>query len=1504
MAVELPLPELTDTTEEGFLHAWTRFELIAAAKEWDEEKQLKVLPTMLRGKLLETYMDLAGEEKADLVKLKDALLKKASFRVDPLLVGKTFMECIQGPEEGVEAFSVCLKKLFKQAFTRADASSSDVLLQKFLTGLATNISKQLLMQTTPTTFEDAVKAAVRVENALSFGAVSKKPESHDEIACYQVQDKSVEALTSMMQTMESISKRLETLELAAKERTSPIRQRQEKRVRYRVIKCWNCGEEGHFQRDCPLNSRRPTRGWLGQKLNDHSSTTLIELNAIFHIDGTFDKHNTSFLLDTGAAASIIRWDSLPLLYQNRITERSPQMVGANGSPLNVIGQVTLPLTLKDFSCEHSFFVARDLTVPCLLGLDFMTANNAIINCKEATLTLGSTVTPIEIHKRCASELKVVAAEDIDLPGNALAVIRGCVEGNVTTVSEGYFEPLTQGNLPKRTSLARCLTSILTDKQVTLQAMNTSPTPIRIYKNSVLGTLVPNQNILIVDTESPAVCKTGGDHRGNVPSIAASCPHLTMAEKNQLQQLLHSYSDVFVSKGDPLGRTGKVKHPITTTGRPIRQPRRRIPEILRKAVDTETQRMIEQGVIRKSSSLWSSPIVMVRKKDGSWRFCVDYRQLNSVTHRDAYPIPRIDDTLDTLSGSKYFTTLDLASGYWQVEIEEMDKEKTAFSTRQGHFEFNVMPFGLTNAPATFQRLMECVLMGLTADQCLIYLDDIIIFSANISDHMERLNNVLSRIRTAGLKIQTSKCQFLQEEVQYLGHIVSAAGIQPDSRKIQAVADYPTPRSSKELRQFLGLTNYYRRFVKDYAKMACPLFELVKKSVRFQWSTLADESFEALKHCLVNPPVLAFPDFQNRFTLHTDASDTALGAVLSQHQKDKECVVAYWSRQLQKSERRYSATEREALAVVAAVKEFYPYLYGFPFTLVTDHNPLTALKNLKDVGGRISRWMMYLQQFQYTIEYQPGKQHTNADTLSRIPIHVIDTFLPTISADQLKAAQLEDEVLKPVVDALVNETPLPCSMPPGLRHAQLKDGLLCRKFKECSSQSVYNQLVIPSPLRNMVCHQVHDQSGHLGYIKTLEKVKERFYWPGYEKDVQEWLLGCNKCQRCNPPTPSPRAPLGTITATFPFEKISWDIMGPLPRSSKGNQYILVITDIFSKWVEAYPLPSTNAETLASVLVNGFICRFGVPRSLHSDQGANLTGAVMKALCNLLGINRTQTSAYHPQGNGQVERFNRTLEAMLSKVVADNQADWDTHLPRVLFAYRTAIHETTKFSPFRIVYGRSPILPVDVMIGRDHSIQGLGKPIPAHVRDVGKSLHSMFQIIRGHQSQAHQRNKRRYDERISGGSFVVGDRVWLYVPAVKKGTSKKFSCLWRGPYTVIDKVNTYNYRIQLIGTTHSLVVHRNRMKQCFGEPESTTVSDVTRGHDEANGGWTRLECEPETALVDANDVTDDDRDSLDVTGPVTAHEDVTLPTLSPRGVQQVPVRHSTRTRKQTDFGPFCRH
>ena len=326
----------------------------------------------------------------------------------------------------------------------------------------------------------------------------------------------------------------------------------------------------------------------------------------------------------------------------------------------------------------------------------------------------------------------------------------------------------------------------------------------------------------------------------------------------------------MSPGQSLGRTSAIKHSIRVEGPPVRQPLRRIPYALQDTVRTEVQKMLKEGMIRESSSPWSSPVLMIKKKDGTWRLCVDYRKLNAITHKDAYPLPRIDETLESLSGSQFFTTLDLASGYWQVEVEEGDKEKTAFSTQDGHYEFNVMPFGLTNAPATFERLMECVLAGLTYEQCLVYLDDIVIFSMTFPHHLERLATVFQHLRKAGLTLKPEKCHFAQKEIHYLGHIVSCKGVQADPEKIKAITSYPVPSDIKELRQFLGLSNYYRRFIEHYLDITEPLHKLTRKSgSSYQWTEQCASAFRVLKQRLITPSILAYPNFSHPFVLATDA-----------------------------------------------------------------------------------------------------------------------------------------------------------------------------------------------------------------------------------------------------------------------------------------------------------------------------------------------------------------------------------------------------------------------------------------------------------------------------------------------------------------------------------------------------------------------------------------------------------------------------------------------------------
>ena len=444
-------------------------------------------------------------------------------------------------------------------------------------------------------------------------------------------------------------------------------------------------------------------------------------------------------------------------------------------------------------------------------------------------------------------------------------------------------------------------------------------------------------------------------------------------------------------------------------------------------------MLDNGIIEPSRSPWSSPIVVVPKKDGGIRFCVDYRQLNSVTIKDAYPLPQISDTLESLAGAKFFSTLDLASGYWQVGMHPDDQHKTAFASHRGLFEFKVLPFGLCNAPATFERLMEFALAGLIGTSCLVYLDDIVVFSRTFEEHLARLREVLYRLRDAGLKVKPSKCFLFRKEIAYLGHVVSAHGISTDPKKTEAIQDYPAPRNMsahgistdpkkteaiqdypaprniQEVRRFVGFASYYRRFIPNFAELAAPLHQLTQKSTKFLWTQQCQDAFQKLKKRFTEAPILAFPHFDAPFILYTDASDYGIGSVLSQKIDGAERVIAYASRQLSKAERHGPTTEKEALAAVWSMKHFRPYLLGHKFTLVTDHQPLKWLKSMKDPPPKIARWIMSLQEYDLQVQYRPGKLHTNADTMSRIP--ATQEVMPVVSSTTVfKTTQSNIEIQK--------------------------------------------------------------------------------------------------------------------------------------------------------------------------------------------------------------------------------------------------------------------------------------------------------------------------------------------------------------------------------------------------------------------------------------------------------------------------------------------------------------
>ena len=935
------------------------------------------------------------------------------------------------------------------------------------------------------------------------------------------------------------------------------------------------------------------------------------------------------------------------------------------------------------------------------------------------------------------------------------------------------------------------------------------------------------------------------------------------------------------------------------------------------VDRQIDLMLENDIIQPSASPWASAIVLVKKKDGSRHFCIDYRCLNDVTVKDAYPLPRIDESLDQLAGSKWFSCLDLSAGYWQVEVEPEDRQKTAFITRRGLFEFNVMPFGLCNAPATFERLMELVLSGLHWQICLIYLDDIIIFGKTFSEMIKNLDMVLERFAQAGLKLKSQKCQLFKKEVDFLGHVINEQGVHTNPQKIECVKNWPLPKNITELRSFLGLCSYYRRFIANFSHVAKPLTRLTEKDQKFNWTTECSEAFDRLKHMLVTAPILAHPDFTKPFILDTDASNHAIGAVLSQKVGNREKVIAYASRTLSKSERKYCVTRKELLALVYFVKYFRHYLYGQKFTARTDHASLRWLANFKNPEGQVARWLEVLSTFSMTIEHRPGRLHGNADGLSRKPcdkaernsmgesllnnttqenpscMHVGSASSEN-QADNtidLTALQVEDDELsvvrswveqsvKPNFNSISSEGYALKSLWAQFPCLELRDDLLVRRVEDTDNDTVTYQALVPRKARRSVLNYCHDlkTSGHLGVSKTVSRVRQKFYWPGLQADVRSYVAGCETCSKRKGPIPNKRAPMQIVRSGYPMERMAIDILGPLPETGKGNKYIVVVSDYFTKWTEALPMPNMEACTVAKLLVEEIFCRVGVPQIVHSDQGRQFESNLFQEMCKLFGIEKTRTTPYHPQSDGMVERFNRTLATMLTAYVSSNQKDWDEQLPYVMMAYRSADHETTGMSPNMLMFGREVSTPLDLM----YELPELIKPIPNNqwVWELRDKIESAHNLVRQNTQQAMHRQKRIRDTRLSYDQFKVGDQVFVFFPVKRIGTSAKLTPFWKGPFQITGKLSDILYKVNCGQNKTDQIIHCDRIKKCREQ--------TLRG---------------ETEQIDSNPHSDDNSHNND---PIDDHEPVTEDE-SDTDIEQNEDSGNRRVRKRPfwakDYVFFCR-
>lgn len=743
--------------------------------------------------------------------------------------------------------------------------------------------------------------------------------------------------------------------------------------------------------------------------------------------------------------------------------------------------------------------------------------------------------------------------------------------------------------------------------------------------------------------------------------------------------LRGFEDLLVPKFDRLSDIHHaVEHHIATKGSPVHARARRLPPDKLAAAKAEFTRLEEMGVIRPSNSPFSSPLHMVKKSDGSWRPCGDFRRLNAATTPDRYPLPHLIDFSTNLNGAVIFSKIDLLKGFYHIPVAADSIPKTAVITPFGLFEFLRMPFGLCNAAQSFQRFMDQVVRGL--ENVFVYVDDVLVFSRTAAGHDAALKALLERFRQHGITIHAEKCIFGVPSLTFLGHHVSAAGIQPLPERVRAVADFPLPTALEGLQEFLGMLNYYRRFIPRAADTLQPLTAMLKKSAGpFSFTPAAKSAFIAAKKALATATMLTHQVPDAVLGLSVDASAVAVGATLEQWVDDSWQPLGFFSRTLRDPEKKYSAFDRELLAMYLAVRHFRHLLEGRDFVIFTDHKPLTfAMTAATDYSPRQSRHLTFISEFCTNIQHVAGKKNGPADALSRNPLAAVQP--PTaVSWEAIATAQAADP--SDVAAAKSAMTSLQWTT------VNLNSGAKLLVDTTTPQQRPY----IPAALRHAVFLAVHGLA-HPGARATRSLITQRYVWWGIKKDVTKWTKNCVDCQRAKIHRHT-SAPLGQLpTPSGRFQILHVDLVGPLPLS-EGFQHVLTVVDRFTRWPEVIPVRDTSAETCARALMTHWIARFGVPRQIVSDRGRQFTSVLWSQLAQLLGVKLSTTTAYHPQCNGMVERFHRQLkDALRARLVASG---WVSALPLILLSFRTTPKADIGAAPADLVYGTSLALPAEMLV-----------------------------------------------------------------------------------------------------------------------------------------------------------------------------------------------------------------
>lgn len=1161
-------------------------------------------------------------------------------------------------------------------------------------------------------------------------------------------------------------------------------------------RCVKCQRLGHESQNCRSNPFNPQGNAASNNNNENKSDNTQNVLQITSTEQLNSKYFKSVTLDNVPCSAYIDFGSQCTLVQEKVADSLRLVIDRTGLPeikgfafgrITPIGRVTVTIVVDTVEADVEAYVVPNnlLKTEVLIGQSLTELPTVVVYKTNKDLVLYCDHSEVEkINIFNTETVSVTGSKDIEVHTEndytGLLFIPGSI-----CLKPGCEHILLQGIYSFKKGKGRCIVLNLSQQGTNLPKSKLMGRGIKFDKGERLLSETKQINVNVIDvtnsSQNSPICT---DKEPITLEMLNIGPKVTESGKIMLLDLLNNFRDCFALNLRELGFTSITQMTLhLNDNTPVTYRPYRLPFSERAKVREMVGNLLDNGIIQESQSAYASPIVLVRKKNNEYRMCVDYRALNRKTVKDSYPMPVIDDQLDRLSGKSYFTSLDLASGYHQIPVAEESRHLTAFVTPDGHYEYLRMPFGLVNAPAVFQSMINKALGADRFELAIPYLDDLLSTGSTFQEAFSKLERILELLRKANLTLNLKKCFFFQSHISYLGYEISEKGLKPGEEKIKAVSEFPRPTNVHQIRQFVGLASYFRRFVYNFSLIVRPLTKLTKADAQWQWGDEQENAFQDLKAKLVVRPILALYDPNYITEVHCDASKLGVGGVLLQRPNEETPFkpVAYFSRQTTKEESLWHSYELETMAVVQTLKKFRVFLIGLEFKVITDCNALRSTLTKRDLIPKIARWWLMLQEYNFSIEYRPGHSMQHVDALSRNPVTPPSLeeeleVLNITATDWLHTVQMTDPRIKHIKAIL--ETP-EVDLKDISDNYSLRDG---KVYRRVGSKLKW---VVPNSARWRICQLNHDEAGHFSTEKTLEKIRNDYWFPKMNRFVKKYVEACINCaynKEMSGKKTGYLHPIPKVNAIF--HTIHMDHLGPFIKSKKGNTYILGVIDGFSKFIFVRPVRNTRSKTTIKVLEDIF-ATFGSPKIIISDQGTSFSSSEFKTFISSIGIKHVFNAVATPRANGQIERYNRTiLNSLAAMNHGQDEKDWDSNVAKLQWSLNNTVNKSTGKTPAEIVFGQTT----------NSQSEGILKGALQTEEQISDSDRlEMRKSVQNRIEERQTKMKENFDKtRGPTRIFKEGDLVMIPNNNPDKGKSKKLAPKFRGPFRVSGVLDKDRYEV----------------------------------------------------------------------------------------------------------------